>query len=106
MGLTQHRFGVENVKSVVNLALARGNVGREKTGIIPIRGHSGVQGTAECGVDADKFPGGVEISPESAAKLSAQWGFEVPARKGLRAAHLLDRAGESGLDVLYALGGN
>ncbi len=57
MGLTQHRFGVENVKAVVNLALARGNVGRPKTGIVPIRGHSGVQGTAECGVDPDKLPG-------------------------------------------------
>ena len=106
MGLTQHRFGVENVKAVVNLALARGNIGREKTGIIPIRGHSGVQGTAECGVDPDKLPGGVEISPESVARLEALWGHPVPARKGLRAAHLLDRAGESGLDVLYAIGGN
>src|SRR5439155_23391451 len=64
MGLTQYAFGVDNVKMVVNLALARGNIGREKTGIIPIRGHSGVQGTAECGVDADKLPGGIEITDE------------------------------------------
>lgn len=106
MGLTQHRFGVENVKSVVNLALARGNIGREKTGIIPIRGHSGVQGTAECGMDADKLPGGVDITPESAARFSELWGFEVPARRGLRAAHLLDRAGEGGVDFLFTLGGN
>ena len=57
MGLTQYTFGVENVKMVVNLALARGNLGREKCGIIPIRGHSGVQGTAECGVDPDPSEG-------------------------------------------------
>jgi molybdopterin-dependent oxidoreductase alpha subunit len=106
MGLTQHRFGVQNVKALVNLALARGNVGRPKTGVVPIRGHSGVQGTAECGADADKLPGGVDITEASAAKLGEQWGHPVPARKGLRAAHLLDRAGESGLDVLYLLGGN
>ncbi len=106
MGLTQHRFGVENVKAVVNLALCRGNVGREKTGVVPIRGHSGVQGTAECGCDADKYPGAVEISEASAAKLAEQWKWPVPARKGLKAAHLLDRAGESGLEVLYAVGGN
>ncbi|MFZ5471168.1 MAG: FdhF/YdeP family oxidoreductase [Myxococcota bacterium] len=106
MGLTQHRFGVDNVKAVVNLALARGNVGRPKTGIIPIRGHSGVQGTAECGVDPDKLPGAVEISPESVAHLESLWGHPVPAKKGLRAAHLLDRAGEGGLDLLYTLGGN
>jgi molybdopterin-dependent oxidoreductase alpha subunit len=106
MGLTQHRFGVENVKAVVNLALARGNVGRAKTGVVPIRGHSGVQGTAECGADADKLPGGVDLTPESAQRLEQLWRHPVPARKGLRAAHLLDRAGEGGLDVLYLLGGN
>ena len=44
MGLTQYAFGVDNVKMVVNLALSRGNIGREKTGIIPIRGHSGRAG--------------------------------------------------------------
>ena len=106
MGLTQHRFGVDNVKAVVNLALARGNVGRPKTGVIPIRGHSGVQGTSECGVDPDKLPGGQELTPESAARFSEAWGFEVPAEKGLKAAHLLDRAGEDEVDLLYLMGGN
>ena len=106
MGLTQHRFGVDNVRAVVNLCLARGNIGREKTGILPIRGHSGVQGTGECGVDSDKLPGGVEITPESVARLESLWGKELPKQKGLRAAHLLDHAGEGGVDFLYTLGGN
>lgn len=106
MGLTQHRFGVENVRAVVLLGLCRGMVGREKVGLMPIRGHSGVQGTAECGADADKLPGAVDITDESVAKLEAHWGHKIPARRGLKAAHLLDKAGESGLDVLYALGGN
>ncbi|HVE83943.1 MAG TPA: molybdopterin-dependent oxidoreductase, partial [Myxococcales bacterium] len=74
MGLTQHRFGVDNVKAVVNLALSRGNVGREKTGVVPIRGHSGVQGTAECGVDPDKLPGAQDLTPENVAKFEAAWG--------------------------------
>ena len=65
MGLTQHRFGVDNVKAIVNLALARGMLGREKCGIMPIRGHSGVQGGGECGVDPDKYPGGFEVANES-----------------------------------------
>jgi molybdopterin-dependent oxidoreductase alpha subunit len=106
MGLTQHRFGVDNVRAICNLALARGNVGREKTGIIPIRGHSGVQGTAECGVDPEQLPGGIKLSDESAARLEGLWGHAIPRWKGLKAAHLLDRAGETGLDVLYTLGGN
>jgi molybdopterin-dependent oxidoreductase alpha subunit len=106
MGLTQYEFGVENVKAVVNLALARGMIGREKCGIMPIRGHSGVQGTAECGADADKLPGGVPINDENCARFEAAWAHPIPRRSGLRAAHLLERAGERGLDLLYLVGGN
>jgi molybdopterin-dependent oxidoreductase alpha subunit len=106
MGLTQYAFGVDNVKMVVNLALCRGNIGREKTGIIPIRGHSGVQGTAECGVDSDKLPGGIEITDESCAKLEGLWGHPIPRKKGLKAAHALDAAARGEIDVMYLVGGN
>jgi len=57
MGITQHVYGVDNVKAIVNLALARGNVGREKTGVVPIRGHSGVQGGGEMGAAPSSLPG-------------------------------------------------
>jgi molybdopterin-dependent oxidoreductase alpha subunit len=106
MGLTQYTFGVENVKMVVNLVLARGMIGRPNTGIVPIRGHSGVQGTAECGADADKLPGAVDINDENCQRFEAAWGHAVPRRRGLRAAHLLDRAADDGLDLLYLVGGN
>ncbi|MBM4364268.1 MAG: molybdopterin-dependent oxidoreductase, partial [Deltaproteobacteria bacterium] len=106
MGLTQYTFGVDNVRMVVNFALARGMIGREKCGILPIRGHSGVQGTAECGCDADRLPGAQPIDAESVARLEGLWRHPIPPRPGLRAAALLDRAGEAGLDVLYLVGGN
>ncbi|MBI4577232.1 MAG: molybdopterin-dependent oxidoreductase [Planctomycetes bacterium] len=106
MGLTQYAFGVDNVKMACNLALARGMVGRPRCGVMPIRGHSGVQGTAECGADADKLPGGVPITEASSRRLGEAWGHPVPARRGLRACELLDRAGEGGLDLLYLAGGN
>lgn len=106
MGLTQYEFGVDNVRMVVNFALARGMIGREKCGILPIRGHSGVQGSAECGADADKLPGAVDVNDENCARFEKAWNHPIPHRKGLRAAHLLDRAGESGLDLLYLVGGN
>ena len=106
MGLTQYAFGVDNVKMVVNLALSRGNIGREKTGIIPIRGHSGVQGTAECGVDSDKLPGGVDITDENCAKFEAAWGHAIPHKKGLKAAHALDASARGEIDFMYLVGGN
>ncbi len=47
MGITQHEWGADNVRMILNLALARGFLGRDKCGVMPIRGHSSVQGGAE-----------------------------------------------------------
>ena len=106
MGLTQHAFGSQNVRAVINLALARGNVGRPGAGLMPIRGHSGVQGGAEMGAYATAFPGGVPVSPESAARLSEQWGFDVPDAPGLSAEEMVEAAADGRLEVLYSSGGN
>jgi molybdopterin-dependent oxidoreductase alpha subunit len=106
MGLTQYEFGVDNVRMVVSWALARGMIGRPGTGVMPIRGHSGVQGSAECGADPEKLPGPVGLEAEHIARFESAWGHAIPREKGLRAAELLDRAGQAGLDVLYLIGGN
>jgi molybdopterin-dependent oxidoreductase alpha subunit len=107
MGLTQHRFGVDNVKAVVNLALARGMMGREKCGILPIRGHSGVQGGGECGVDPDKYPGGFEVACEpDRLRFEKLWGHALPAWKGHRTLQMLEAAHDGRIDFLYSLGGN
>jgi molybdopterin-dependent oxidoreductase alpha subunit len=106
MGITQHAHGTTNVEAIVNLGLARGNVGRPGAGLMPIRGHSGVQGGAEMGAYATAFPGGVAITPASAADLTAHYGFPVPAQPGLAAADMVDAARRGDLDVLYSSGGN
>lgn len=106
MGVTQHAFGEENVRAIVNLALARGFIGRDKCGLMPIRGHSGVQGGAEMGAYATGLPGGLPITPENAARLSELWGFDVPASPGLTATEMIDAAHAGDLDVLVSSGGN
>ncbi|MBN3906525.1 MAG: FdhF/YdeP family oxidoreductase [Nostoc sp. NMS1] len=106
MGITQHECGEDNVRSIINLALTKGFVGREGCGLMPIRGHSGVQGGAEMGCYATVFPGGKPITPENAAQLSQHWGFEVPASKGLIAPEMINAAYQGELDVLVSVGGN
>jgi molybdopterin-dependent oxidoreductase alpha subunit len=106
MGITQHTFGTDNVRAIVDLALARGNVGRPGAGLMPIRGHSGVQGGAEMGAYATAFPGGVGITAESARELSATWGFEVPSSRGRSATELIEAAGRGEVGVLWSSGGN
>lgn len=106
MGITQHEGGEDNVRAIVDLALSRGFVGRDGCGLMPIRGHSGVQGGAEMGAYATALPGGAPVGPDTAAALSAQYGFEVPSRPGLTTPAMLDAAREGGIDVLLAVGGN
>ncbi|HLE47299.1 MAG TPA: FdhF/YdeP family oxidoreductase, partial [Candidatus Thermoplasmatota archaeon] len=106
MGITQHAFGVQNVEAIVALALARGNVGRPYTGLMPIRGHSGVQGGAEMGCVPNALPGGVPLDPQTSATFTDAWGFPVPTHDGLDVVSMIDAAHEGKLDVLWSVGGN
>jgi predicted molibdopterin-dependent oxidoreductase YjgC len=106
MGVTQHAYGEDNVRAIVNLGLSKGFVGRPQCGLMPIRGHSGVQGGAEMGAYATVLPGGVPLTTDSAARLSETWGFPVPATRGLTAPEMVDAAHDGRLDVLFCAGGN
>jgi predicted molibdopterin-dependent oxidoreductase YjgC len=106
MELTEHEFGVNNVKAVVNLALARGMLGRFKCGIMPIRGHSGVQGGGECGAEPDKFPGGFAVNDENARRFSNLWRHPVPSNPGLRVPQMIAAAHQGEVKFLYSIGAN
>ena len=106
MGITQHEFGEDNVRTIVNLALTKGFVGRDKCGVMPIRGHSGVQGGAEMGAYSTVLPGGLPVTEENAKRFTELWGFEVPATPGLTAPEMIDAGYDRRLDVLLSSGGN
>ncbi len=106
MGITQHAHGADGVQMILNLALTRGWVGRDKCGVMPIRGHSSVQGGAEMGAYSTAFPGVKAVNAENAAALSREYGFEVPAWPGMTAVDMVDACGRGELDVFYCVGGN
>ena len=108
MGITQHAYGSDNVRAIVNLQLAKGNIGREHTGLMPIRGHSGVQGGAEMGGMPSAYVMGFPVSEENAKKFAApeKWGFEPPSWKGLTAAHMILASDRGEIDALWQSGGN
>ena len=82
-------------------------LGRPHAGLMPIRGHSGVQGAAECGSVPNVLPGGEPIDdPAARARCESAWGFSVPTAPGMMTAAMLDAAHAGRLDVLYLLGGN
>jgi len=106
MGITQHVFGGDAVQMILNLGLAKGFVGRDKCGLMPIRGHSSVQGGAEMGAYSTAFPGGKPINIDNAAALSKHYGFPIPDWSGLTAPQMVEACQRSALDLLYCLGGN
>lgn len=99
MGLTQHAHGVETVAALLNVGLARGLVGREGRGLVPIRGHSGVQGGAEVGC----VPA---VDAATAARWTELWRFNVSTTPGWTATEMVDRAADGDLDFWWIVGGN
>jgi len=99
MGLTQHAHGVETVKALVNLGLARGLPGRPGRGLTPIRGHSGVQGGAEVGCAPN---------PDRAAldRFQEVWGFPPPRFPGRAAVEQIEAAASGKVDAFWIVGGN
>jgi molybdopterin-dependent oxidoreductase alpha subunit len=108
MGITQHACGSDNVRALVNLQLSRGNIGRPHTGLMPVRGHSGVQGGAEMGATPASYVMGFPVNGENAQKFASPdvWGFEPPAWEGLNATQVLLAAERGEIDALWQSGGN
>lgn len=110
MGLTQHRFGTDNVSQIANLALLRGFIGRENCGVMPIRGHSGVQGAGEMGADPFSLPGG-GYNETNVKRIENIWGFDLPDWQGdivgtTLENTLLPNDHERKLKLYYMSGGN
>jgi molybdopterin-dependent oxidoreductase alpha subunit len=99
MGLTQHASGVETIAALINVGLARGLVGRERRGLVPIRGHSGVQGGAEVGCVPS-------VDAATAARWSDVWGFPVSQQSGWTATEMIDRSANGEVDLFWIVGGN
>ncbi len=99
MGLTQHAHGAATVKALVNIGLARGLPGRPNRGLVPIRGHSGVQGGAEVGC----VPG---VDAATAARWRSVWGFDVAPGNGWTAAEMVSHAAAGDVDAFWIVGGN
>lgn len=106
MGITQHARGEENIYALINLAMTKGYVGRDGCGLMPIRGHSGVQGGAEMGAYATSFPGGRTVDAEGAKQMAELWGFPVPDQPGLTTAEMIGSALAGEIDVLLSVGGS
>lgn len=96
LGITEHICGVDNVQSLCNLALLTGNIGREGTGINPMRGQNNIQGAGDCGALPNNYPGFQAVTElKHQEKFERAWGTKVDLEKGITKVRALERCGES-----------
>ena len=99
MGITQQANGTDNVCGIANTALLTGNVGKMGAGVMPIRGHSNVQGFGSMGVKNN-------IKPKLREALEKLVGRPLNKAAGYHSRALIEAADEDKVDTLFCLGGN
>lgn len=99
MGVTHHLHGVENIEYISNLALLRGMIGKSYAGLLPLRGHSNVQGIGTIGVKP-------VLSADVLAKMETEFGITLPKTKGLDTLACLQKAAAGEMDTALIMGGN
>lgn len=99
MGITHHEHGVANVQAIINLALMRGMTGRKQAGLLPIRGHSNVQGVGSMGVAPD-------LKKQVLERLEEHLKLGLPRTPGLDTMACMEAAERGEMQSALCLGGN
>jgi formate dehydrogenase alpha subunit len=107
MGITQHTTGTDNVLSIANLAMLTGNVGKESTGVNPLRGHNNVQGACDVGALPNVYSGYQSVvSKEIQKKFEDAWDVSLNDETGLTEVEIMDAAYKGKIKSLYIMGEN
>lgn len=107
MGITQHACGTDNVRAVANLATLTGNIGREFTGVNPLRGQNNVQGASDAACMPNVYPGYQRADlPEVREKFEKAWGVSLSPQCGLTATEMINAALAGTIKAMYIMGEN
>lgn len=107
LGITEHHCGVNNVFDIANMALITGHIGREGTGIMPLRGQNNVQGAGDMGCLPNQLPGGIPLADEPYRnKIEKMWGREINPDVGKTQTGMLEKMEDGSMKALYVIGEN
>ncbi len=110
MGISQLSTGTASALGLVHLALLTGHVGREGTGLNPLRGQNNVQGASDAGAMPFHYPGYMEVDKdENAVQWEKAWNIEpggLSRKRGLTTTEILANAQPGGIRSLYIMGEN
>ncbi|MFA5237276.1 MAG: formate dehydrogenase subunit alpha [Methanoregula sp.] len=109
LGITELTTGTDNVRSMGNLALLTGNIGRPGVGVNPLRGQNNVQGACDMGAYPNVFSGYQAVAiPENRAKMEKAWGMKegsLPDWYGVTLTEQINQCGDP-IKAMYVLGLN
>jgi formate dehydrogenase major subunit len=107
LGITEHHNGTDNVRSLCNLALLTGHVGRWGSGLVPLRGQNNVQGGGDMGAIPKNLPGFQDVgNAEHRAKFERLWNVTMPPKYGMTLSDMMHAMDEGHLTNLYIIGEN
>lgn len=107
MGITQHTTGTDNVMSLANLVMLTNNVGREGTGLCPLRGQNNVQGACDVGALPNVYTGYQRVDNELVKeKFESAWGCSLSDKPGLPATEIVEAALDGKIRAMYVIGEN
>ncbi len=107
MGITQHTTGVDNVRSLANLAMLTGNIGKESAGLNPLRGQNNVQGACDMGALPGVYSGYQPVQDKMSRKKFEQvWEVQLPSQPGITLMEMTDAACKGSLKAMYIMGEN
>lgn len=105
LGITEHSHGADNVMSCANLAMLTGNIGREGTGVNPLRGQNNVQGACDMGALPSDYVGYRKVADQETTDwFNEYYGTNLPAKPGLTLVEMMNAAHAGDLKVLYIHG--
>ena len=105
LGITEHSHGADNVMSTANLAMLTGNIGRQGTGINPLRGQNNVQGACDMGALPSDYVGYRKVADQETTDwFNEYYGTNLPAKPGLTLVEMMNAAHSGDLKVLYIHG--
>ncbi len=105
LGMTEHIVGTDNVMAMANLAMVCGHVGKEFSGLYPMRGQNNVQGACDMGALPNVYSGYQPVTDEAVRKKFEQaWAVNLPSRVGLTLTDMMFKAIEGTLKCFYIIG--
>ncbi|MEO7009362.1 MAG: molybdopterin-dependent oxidoreductase, partial [Caldimonas sp.] len=107
MGVSQHVHGTDNARCLIALSLMTGQIGRQGTGLHPLRGQNNVQGASDAGLIPMMYPDYQKVtSPEAQAKFERLWNAKLSNEPGLTVVEIMDAVHEDRIRGMYIMGEN